>query len=115
MSMSLGSGFDSPQQSTSNLWGGSSPGGGAFGTGGFDYGQTGLAQPAYQNEVTVGKNSSGGSAAQAAVTNQATPNAKSPPPYYPSRDELLRDIQKDPSKFNVPPNMPADQFAQQYF
>ncbi len=108
--MSLDSGFASPTQSGTDPWGGASSGYGAGASAGY-------SQQGDHNQVTVG-NGQGGAEAQAAkdvVKNQGGGQPNSPPPYYPSREELIRDVQTNPSRFNVPPGMQPAAFAQQYF
>lgn len=110
--MSLDYGFASPGQSSADPWGGS--------TTSYDpsAAPAGYAQQGNHNEVTVGKDHSGAAgqpAAKDAVKNPGGGQDNSPPPYYPSREELIRDVQNDPKRFNVPPGMPPAAFAQQYF
>ena len=97
-------------QTSTNPWVGSAPSSGEFSTG-QDQGN--------HREVTVGRDQTGATtqpAAKDAVKSQGGgQDSKSPPPYYPSREQLIEDVQKDPSKFNLPPGMPPAAFAQQYF
>lgn len=110
--MSLDSGFASQSQTGSDPWGGS--------TSSFDAGASGQSAFGTQgdhNQVTVGagQGAEGAQQAKDAVKNQGGGQPNSPPPYYPSREELIRDVQQNPSRFNVPPGMPPAAFAQQYF
>ena len=87
-------------QTSTNPWAGAAPS-----TGQFDSGQG----QGNHSEVTVGRDQTGAAtqpAAKDAVKNQGGgQDSKSPPPYYPSREELIADVQKDPSKFNLPPGI----------
>jgi hypothetical protein len=97
-------------QTGANPWVGSAPSSAQFDTG---------QNQGSHSEVTVGRDQTGATtqpAAKDAVKGQGGgQDSKSPPPYYPTREQLIQDVQKDPSKFNLPPGMPPAAFAQQYF
>jgi pimeloyl-ACP methyl ester carboxylesterase len=113
--MFVDSGLDGQKQSGSNLWT-SASGSSSMG----QSGQTGQSAQtgATQNEVKIGAGQTQGNgqtSAKDAVKNQGSPTDPSPAQYYPSRDELMADLKKNPGKYNVPPGMPPAEFAQQYF